>query len=311
MNNLEKYKNSYTINQSYEPNKSINTNHKQQLIQIINKMMLELRKQTITEKDQETIKNYKQEINNAIYQIQTISTLAKEMKEIDQEDYESMLKMIENYYSQYLTITNILASQKKQVKKIKNIKNKKTDEETKNILVFLKDKKTEDFCMLKDLEANGKKDLQSLFHKALASNIKKLTSSYFEDIRSTQKIKKIKNNSLPTKRDETYPWEVRRKDSTRMSIIFLKTCPENLEKIKTFYNLPKLENIILVGGIIKVADEYNKLAPLTKQIEDNRDYINYLNSLFSNPNTNIDTLNKIISESEIIDKTLKDSPKQK
>ena len=311
MNNLEKYKNSYTTNQSYEIETQSSTNHKHQLIQIINKMMLELRTQTITEKDQETIKNYKQEINNAIYQIQTISTLAKEMKKIDQEDYESMLKMTENYYSQYLTITNILESQKKQVKEIKNIKKQKTDEETKNILVFLKDKKTEDFCMLKDLEANEKKDLQSLFHKALASNIKTLTSSYFEDIRSTQKIKKIKNNSLPTKRDETYPWEVRRKDSTRMSIIFLKTCQENLEKLKTFYNLPNLENIILVGGIIKVADEYNKLAPLTKQIEDNRDYINQLNSLFSNPNTDIDILNKIISESEIIDKTLKDTPKQK
>lgn len=84
------------------------------------------------------------------------------MKEIDQEDYESMLKMIENYYSQYLTITNILASQKKQVKEIKTTK---TDEKTKNILVFLKDKKTEDFCMLKDLEANGKKISKTYFTK--------------------------------------------------------------------------------------------------------------------------------------------------
>lgn len=96
-----------------------------------------------------------------------------------------------------------------------------------------------------------------------------------------------------------------------MLIIFLRTCPKNLEKLKSFYNLPHLESIILIGGIIKVADEYNKLAPLTKQIEDNREYINYLNELFSNPTTDIDKLNKIISENEAIYKTLNYSPKQK
>ena len=319
MNNIEKHTNNKNQSHQYEIKIPINIPHKnhpneqykEQLNQIIKNIMIELKQQTITEKDQENQIKIKQEINNSIYQIQVISTLTKESEKIDQEDYESMLKMIENYYSQYLVLTKMLQPPKQHVINIKSLKNKETDEETKNILVFLKNQKTSEFCILKDLEGNGKKDLQTTFKKALNSNIKLLTMNVFEEIRSTQKIKKIKNNSLPNNRDENYPWEVRRKDCTRMLIIFLRTCPENLEKLKIFYNLPHLESIILIGGIIKVADEYNKLAPLTKQIEDNREYINYLNELFGNPTTDIDKLNKIISENETIYKTLNYSPKQK
>lgn len=315
MNDIEKYTNPYTKDKSYIINPQQepfhNNKNKEQLKEILRNTIKKLQNQTITQQDKESTKKIKQEINNSINQIKILSTIVKESREIDNEDYNSILKMIENYYSQYLVLTKTLNPPKQQVKSIKNLQITKSDNDVKNILIFLKDKKTSTFCIEKDLEGNGKKDLQTTFEKALKSNIKLLTTDAFEDIRSTRKIKKIKNNSLPNNRDENYPWEVRRRDSTRMSIMFLRTCPENLEKLKKFYNLPHLESVILIGGIIKVGDEYNKLAPLTKQIEDNRDYINYLNELFSNPTTDISILNKIISETETIYETLNYSPKQK
>lgn len=174
----------------------------------------------------------------------------------------------------------------------------------RNMILFLKDGEGR-FCFDLDLQKLARKkdaNLHDSVVKAFQSGLKTMTNLTYEELKSRNtKVRDITGVSDAVKKK--YDPKRVREGVARISLTRIKMCKEVKQKLCELYDIKPddLSRIYLVGGVmLKEGDKGStSYGPLIKEFSNrgNQKYIDYLNKLFSDPNADIDEINKLIGES--------------
>lgn len=187
---------------------------------------------------------------------------------------------------------------------------------SKNIMLLLKTSNGE-FCIDKDIERYSNADEKDVIKRELNSVLSKFRdipyidsdgySGIFSTYSGSSDTKQGKINELfyldstgKRRYDDLKSYRFRGSDNGRTCYIVINICKENREKLYQVYGnkeLLKGGNVILFTDVICCDANHDDYSIFNTNINNNRMYINYLNEIFSNPNTDIEVLCKIINES--------------
>ncbi len=187
---------------------------------------------------------------------------------------------------------------------------------SKNIMLLLKDNAGE-YCIDKDIEhytnINEKEVVSQEIRNVLSKfrDIPYIDSEGYPGIASTYGGAKDKKGNRICElydfddkgkkvRDDSKPFRFRGTEQGRTGYIIINICKENRNKLFNLYGNPyilKGGNIILFTGVIFCNAGHDDYSMLNSNINNNKHYIDYLNAIFSDPNTDIELLSEIINDS--------------
>lgn len=187
---------------------------------------------------------------------------------------------------------------------------------SKNIMLLLKNKDGE-FCIDKDIEhysnVNEKEVVSQEIKNVLSKfrDIPYIDSEGYSGLATTYGGAKDKKGNRICElydfddkgrkiRDDSKPFRFRGTDQGRTGYIIINICKENRNKIFNLYGNPDIlkgGNVILFTGVIFCNTGHDDYSMLNSNINNNKHYIDYLNAIFSDPNTDIELLSEIINDS--------------
>ena len=187
---------------------------------------------------------------------------------------------------------------------------------SKNIMLLLKNNAGE-YCIDKDIEhytnINEKEVVSQEIINVLSKfrDIPYIDSEGYPGIASTYGGAKDKKGNRICElydfddkgkkvRDDSKPFRFRGTEQGRTGYIIINICKENRNKLFNLYGNPDIlkgGNVILFTGVIFCNAGHDDYSMLNSNINNNKHYIDYLNAIFSDPNTDIELLSKIINDS--------------
>lgn len=187
---------------------------------------------------------------------------------------------------------------------------------SKNIMLLLKNKDGE-FCIDKDIEhysnVNEKEVVSQEIKNVLSKfrDIPYIDSEGYSGLATTYGGAKDKKGNRICElydfddkgrkiRDDSKPFRFRGTDQGRTGYIIINICKENRNKLFNLYGNPDIlkgGNVILFTGVIFCNAGHDDYSMLNSNINNNKHYIDYLNAIFSDPNTDIELLSEIINDS--------------
>ena len=187
---------------------------------------------------------------------------------------------------------------------------------SKNIMLLLKNNAGE-YCIDKDIEhytnINEKEVVSQEIRNVLSKfrDIPYIDSDGYSGIASTYGGAKDKkgyricelydfDDKGKKVRDDSKPFRFRGTEQGRTGYIIINICKENRNKLFNLYGNPDIlkgGNVILFTGVIFCNAGHDDYSMLNSNINNNKHYIDYLNAIFSDPNTDIELLSKIINDS--------------
>ena len=187
---------------------------------------------------------------------------------------------------------------------------------SKNIMLLLKNNAGE-YCIDKDIEhytnINEKEVVSQEIRNVLSKfrDIPYIDSDGYPGIASTYGGAKDKKGNRICElydfddkgkkvRDDSKPFRFRGTEQGRTGYIIINICKENRNKLFNLYGNPDIlkgGNIILFTGVIFCNAGHDDYSMLNSNINNNKHYIDYLNAIFSDPNTDIELLSEIINDS--------------
>ena len=187
---------------------------------------------------------------------------------------------------------------------------------SKNIMLLLKNNAGE-YCIDKDIEhytnINEKEVVSQEIRNVLSKfrDIPYIDSDGYPGIASTYGGAKDKKGNRICElydfddkgkkvRDDSKPFRFRGTEQGRTGYIIINICKENRNKLFNLYGNPDIlkgGNVILFTGVIFCNAGHDDYSMLNSNINNNKHYIDYLNAIFSDPNTDIELLSEIINDS--------------
>lgn len=187
---------------------------------------------------------------------------------------------------------------------------------SKNIMLLLKNKDGE-FCIDKDIEHYSNVNEREVVSQEIRNVLSKfrdipyIDSEGYSGLATTYGGAKDKKGNRICElydfddkgrriRDDSKPFRFRGTDQGRTGYIIINICKENRIKLFNLYGNPDIlkgGNVILFTGVIFCNAGHDDYSMLNSNINNNKHYINYLNAIFSDPNTDVELLSEIINDS--------------
>lgn len=161
-----------------------------------------------------------------------------------------------------------------------------------NLLLLLKDK-NDNFCLSEDLKDLKDDDIRKNTKSDIISAMSRITSKDFSHFKELHIVLNNEGAKTTYIRDLS-PRRIRQRD-IRLSLVRLGICDENRRKLyEAGYD--NFNDIFLIGGVeIKHGGKLNRLA---YQFYNNKNYIELLNNLLSNPEADVSAIMELLENSE-------------